>query len=56
MLAQDRKEMRIDDQVLEEQERIHQVDEMERLRNLLKRDSEEMVSESHCSHRKQCSH
>ena len=56
MLSQDRKEKRTNDQVQEEHERIHQADEMERLRDPLKRGSKEMVSESHCSHRKYCSH
>lgn len=56
MLSQDRKEKRTNDQVQEEHERIQQMDEMERLRDLLKKDSKGMVLESHCSHRRYCSH
>ena len=50
MLSQDKKEMRMDDQDHEEQEMMHQVDEMEKWRDLLKRDSAEMVAESPYSH------
>lgn len=39
MLSQDEKQMMMDDQDHEEQEMMHQVVEMERWRNLLKRDS-----------------
>ena len=56
MLAQDKKEMRMANWDHEQQETMQQVDEMERWRDLLKRDSEEMISESHCSHRKQSSY
>ena len=56
MLSQDRKEKRTNDQVQEEHERIHQADEMERRRDLLKKDSEGMVLEAHCSHRRCYSH
>jgi len=51
MLSQDEKQMMMDDQDHEEQEMMHQVVEMERWRNLLKRDSAEMVAESPYSHR-----
>ncbi len=56
MLSQDRKEKRTNDQVQEEHERIQQMDEMERLRDLLKKDSKGMVLESHFCHRRYCSH
>jgi len=56
MLSQDRKEKRTNDQVQEAHERIHQADEMERLRDLLKKDSEGKVLESHCSQRRCYSH
>ena len=55
-LAQDKKERRMDNWGHEQQETMQQGDEMERWRDLVKRDSEEMVSESHCSHMKQSIH
>ena len=50
LLSQNEEQMMKLPQGHEEQEMMHQVDEMERWRDLLKRDSAEMVAESPYSH------
>jgi hypothetical protein len=48
-LCLDKQEKRMDDHCQEEQGMMKQIDEMEKLKELLMSDVEEMVVESHCS-------